>query len=300
VQAGAGPRPYDVSTRRLIEGDPEGWLAWIGLPPDGPVTPIDSDVGTVLAEVDKVLRVDGPSPWIAHLELQASNDPRLPARMLQYNALLAHRHQIAVETTVVLLRPEADGRELTGLFEMHGPTGFRTVSFGYHVIRLWERPVDELLRGSLGVLPMAPLAEVEPSRLPDILRLLEERFSHETDPTLVGELWSATFLLLGLRYDRGTIHEVLERMSWLKESTTYQMILEEGRAEGEARGEARGRVGEARRLVQTLGSDKFGAPDQAILAALFEMDDLDHLEFLMRRILTTNTWAELLGTALDH
>jgi hypothetical protein len=65
MQEGAGPRPFDVTTRRLIEADPEGWLAWIGLPADGPVQAIESDVSTVLAEVDKVLRVDGPRPTLA-------------------------------------------------------------------------------------------------------------------------------------------------------------------------------------------------------------------------------------------
>lgn len=191
MQEGAGPRPYDVTTRQLIEGYPEGWLEWIGLPPDGPVHPIESDIGTVLAEVDKVLRVDGPRPWIAHLELQANRDPRLPTRMLQYNALLLHRHQVVVESTVVLLRPEADGPEMTGLFEQHGVAGFRTVSFGYHVVRLWQHPVERLLSSSLGVLPMAPLAADAPAQLPLVLRRVEERLRQETAPTVADELWAA-------------------------------------------------------------------------------------------------------------
>ena len=49
VQEGSGPRPYDVSVSYLIELDPEGWLDWLGLPADGPVESIESDVGTVLA-----------------------------------------------------------------------------------------------------------------------------------------------------------------------------------------------------------------------------------------------------------
>ena len=55
---------------------------------DGPVRVIDSEVSTVLAEVDKVLRVEGPSPWIGHLELQSSYDPTMPERMLVYFAVL--------------------------------------------------------------------------------------------------------------------------------------------------------------------------------------------------------------------
>src|SRR5262245_5791362 len=75
VQEGAGPRPFDVSLSYLIELDARGWLDWLRLPVDGPIESIESDVGTVLAEVDKVLRIDGPEPWLAHIEVQASHDP---------------------------------------------------------------------------------------------------------------------------------------------------------------------------------------------------------------------------------
>ena len=141
MQDGAGPRPYDVSVSYLIEFDPHGWLDWLGLPADGPVESIESDVGTVLAEVDKVLRIDGSTPRLAHIELQSSYDPLLPSRLLQYHALLHHRHQMRIETTVVLLRPEADGPGLTGQLELPaGPDG-PSVTFRYRVFRLWERPV---------------------------------------------------------------------------------------------------------------------------------------------------------------
>src|SRR5687768_10762883 len=109
MQEGAGPRPFDVSVSYLIELDARGWLDWLKLPVNGPIESIESDVGTVLAEVDKVLLIGGLAPWLAHIEAQANRDPRLPSRLLQYHALLHHRHDLPVETTVVLLRPEADG-----------------------------------------------------------------------------------------------------------------------------------------------------------------------------------------------
>jgi hypothetical protein len=107
VQERGGPRPFDVSTRGLIEADPEGWLKWLGLPLNGRVRPVDSDISTVLATVDKVLRVEAASPWLAHVEIQAGHDPALPLRLLQYHALLLHRPQLPVSTTVVLLRRQA-------------------------------------------------------------------------------------------------------------------------------------------------------------------------------------------------
>ena len=68
MQSGSGPRPFDVSTGFLIELDAPAWLTWLGLPVTGDVRSIESDVGTVLAEVDKVLHVGGERPWLAHFE----------------------------------------------------------------------------------------------------------------------------------------------------------------------------------------------------------------------------------------
>ncbi len=170
MQDGPGPRPFDVSTRRLIESDPAGWLSWVGFEVDGPVEAVDSEVSTVLAEVDKVLRVEGASPWMAHIEVQSSRDPELLLRLLQYHTLLLYRHKLMVESTVVLLRPEADDPSLSGRFERYGLQGDPTVSFWFRVVRLWERPVDELLHGGLGVLPLAPLAAVDPRRIRRSLR----------------------------------------------------------------------------------------------------------------------------------
>src|SRR5215217_2115802 len=183
VQEGAGPRPYDVSLSYLIELDARGWLDWLRLPSEGPIESIESDVGTVLAEVDKVLRVGGTDSWLAHIEIQAGSDPRLETRLLQYHALLHHRHGLPVETTVVLLTPEADRPRLSGRYERRGLYGNVTISFAYRVIRLWERPLQELLSGGLGVLPLAPLANVELTDLPPVIERLEERISDETDVT---------------------------------------------------------------------------------------------------------------------
>jgi hypothetical protein len=122
VQQRQGPRPYDVTSKLLLDGDPDAWLRWIGLPVDGPVLTVNSELSTILAEVDRVVRVNGPAPWLAHVELQAGYDRLLPLRMLRYRALLLHRHELPVESTVVLLRQDADGPVMTGHFEQRTQT----------------------------------------------------------------------------------------------------------------------------------------------------------------------------------
>ena len=82
-------------------------------------------------------------------------------------------------------------------------------------------------------------------------------------------------------------------------SSTYQAILEEGRAEGraEVRAEelAKGRAEEARRILRRQGTRRFGKPDTHIEAALDAIADLERLEQLTDRVLEVTTWEELLA-----
>jgi hypothetical protein len=82
-------KPFDAMTRELIELDPAAWLEYLYIPvPDpGCVRVIDSDLSTITAEADKVLRVEDQSPWIAHVEFQANRDARLAERLHWYATL---------------------------------------------------------------------------------------------------------------------------------------------------------------------------------------------------------------------
>ena len=293
MQEGTGPRPFDVTTRRLIEEDPASWLQLAGLPVNGPVHPVESEVSTVLAEVDKLLRVNADEPWLAHLEVQASRDPRLPSRLLQYHALLRHRHALPIESTVILLRPEADGAEMAGRLDLQGATGDLTLSFWFRVVRLWELPVETLLSSGLGILPLAPLAAITPDRLPDVIRRIESRLDAAGEPrTTVDEIWASTMLLLGLRYDEGAVRSLFRRFPQMRESITYQMILAEGRDEG--------RLAEARRNLLDIGAEKFGTPAMSVVTRIEQIDELDVLHQLMRQVFHVSSWQELLALTVEN
>jgi predicted transposase YdaD len=53
---------------------------------------------------------------------------------------------------------------------------------------------------------------------------------------------------MGLRYERAVIQKLLQGVLTMKESVTYQAIIEEG----EAKGEAKGKTEEARKLLRLL------------------------------------------------
>ncbi len=91
----------------------------------------------------------------------------------------------------------------------------------------------------------------------------------------------------------------------MRDSTTYQAILEEGRAEGltEGRIEGRtegvslGRMEEARRILLRLGRKRMGEPDATIEAIVRATNDLKRLELLVERIFDVKSWPELLAMA---
>src|SRR5205823_1280444 len=108
-------------------------------------------------------------PWIFHLELQSSRDTDLSRRTLRYQVLTHDRHRLPVHSLVVLLRREADDPALTGELAYRSPAGRGGLRFEFDVVRLWERPVEMILSGGVGTLPLAPLADVRPEALPGVV-----------------------------------------------------------------------------------------------------------------------------------
>jgi hypothetical protein len=280
-----------VATRYLLERDPAAWLAYAGLRPDGPAAVVDSDVSTIAAQADKVVRVGAAVPWLAHVEFQSSSDRALGERLLHYNALLRYRHGLPVRSVAVPLRPEADSPALTGLVRGELPDGQAYLEFRYLLTRVWEQPVEAVLAGGLATLPLAPLAAGAEMALPDVVRRMDERLQRETTPADAAQLWTATYVLMGLRYDEAVTSELLRGVRNMRESVTYQAILREG----EAIGEARGRADEARRILLRLGERKFGPPTVGTRAELRRISDLERLELLTDRVLNASSWDELLA-----
>jgi predicted transposase YdaD len=280
-------QPFDAATKRLVESHPKAWLAYLGLPGRAAV-PVETDLTTVTAEADRVLHVEAEPSYLAHIEFQSTYDAEMDERMLRYNVLLHHRHRLPIVSVLVLLRPEAAGPRTSG--GVAYGAGEAALSFRYQVTRVWEKPVEEVLAGGLATLPLAPLAAVEASALPEVVQRMGERIEGEAERTEAGILWTATYLLMGLRYPRETISQLLGGVREMKESVTYQAILEEG----EARGEARGKTEGALALLLRLGEKRLGPPDAATRQALAAITSLERLEQCADRLLEVESWAELL------
>lgn len=83
----------------------------------------------------------------------------------------------------------------------------------------------------------------------------------------------------------------------MKESSTYQAILEEGRTEGRAEGQIQGAIAEARKVLRLLGEEAFGPPDARIDALIERQKDLAQLENILKRMRTAQNWQELFAAS---
>ncbi len=297
-------KPFDATTKHLIEVDPLAWLRLAELPGTA-VKLIDADLSTVTSAADRVLHVEEPEPYLAHFELQSSRLADLDEREMRTAAMLHYQHGLPVETVVILLRREADGPASSGQAGFRSPSGWTEMKFKYRVLRVWELPVESLLAGALATLPLAPLASVSPEALPSIVTRMEDRVRQEASPAEAGIIWTATYVLMGLRYDRDLVHHLLKGVRGMEESVTYQEIIEKGEArgramglrEGEAKGlregEMRGKIEEARRVLVRLGSKRLGPPDESTLGRIEALDSLERLELLVEQAVDAVNWQDL-------
>jgi len=73
----------------------------------------------------------------------------------------------------------------------------------------------------------------------------------------------------------------------MRESSTIQAFLEEGRVKGLAE--------EARRFILRMGRIRFGEAGDAVVSRLDAISDLEKLEQLGERLVIVSSWDQLLG-----
>ncbi len=267
---------FDVSAKELVWDDPAGWLDGLGIVPCGPVEVIDSEITTLSAAADKVIKVGGDEPYLANIELQSSHETTLVRPLWYRQVALDSRNDLPVLTILVLLRPEANSPSLTGTYERRMPDGRFTNRYDYVVARLWREDAESFLNAGVGLVPLAPLTDVQESALPQLVRRMAERINVEPRDR-AAKLWTATYLRMGSRYSDELTESLLEGIQTMQESVTYQRILREG--------QDLGRIAEAQRMLLLLGEARFGAPSEATRGRIEAIHDTDRLEAMSRCIL---------------
>src|SRR5262245_88198 len=273
---------FDATLKTLLETGPADWPRLLGCPADR-VTVIDADIATVSGAADKVLRVTGPPDWILHLEFQSSPDAKKPGKLNVYNAVLEDRTELPVRTALILLRPAAYLRAYTGRYERTMPGAKRPYrQFEYDVVRVWELAPERLMAG-VGTLPLAPIGTVAEADLPGVLREMRKRIPRKLSRSAAHEIWTSTYVLMGLRYEEPLIRGLLEEILGMEDSVTYQAIIR------------RGAVEELQKVLLRQGALRFRQPpSRKARTTLKRITDLDTLERLTERVLTAESWEDLL------
>ena len=276
---------FDVSAKELVWDDPTAWLERFAIGPPGPVEIIDSDITTLTASADKVIKVGGPVPYLVDLELHSYHETSLTRTLWFRQVALDYRHDLPVLTVLVLLCKEANSPGLTGTYERQLPDGWQTNRYNYRVVRLWQEDTEPYLIAGVGLVPLAPLTDVTEATLPAVVRRMAGRINGEPRPR-AARLWTATYLLMGVRYPDDLVNQLLEGVQSMRESTTYQAILREGRITGE------------QTLLLRMGTKRFGGPPATTIAAIEAIKDIERLEALGERILDQGIrdWDDLLRT----
>ncbi len=109
------PKPFDATTKELLESDPQVWLEMLLGRELGDLRILNVDLSTITTGADSVLLVAELEPWLVHLEFHTCYDPDLPLRLQRYNILVNYRHWLPVKSMALLLCPGADGPAMTEL-----------------------------------------------------------------------------------------------------------------------------------------------------------------------------------------
>ncbi len=283
-------KPFDATLKDLGREDPRAFLAVFDAPPTVPLSLLNVDLSTVTTAADLVIGLGDPLREIVHVDFQASAAAHKDADVHVYNALLHRLYRVPVHSILVLLRPQAAHSNVNGVVSYTARPGRGRMDFGYEIVRLWERPAEDLLAGDLGTAPLALLG-----RLPEGVELVEgltgiaqrllERLDRETTPDRSRRLLTAAWVLTGLRLHRDMALQVFRGGRAMEESDTYMAIIDEGRER------------EARKIILRLGQQRFGPPTEEVRTRVQAIADLGRLEQLIDAILTAASWSDLLQRA---
>lgn len=262
-------KPFDVALKDLLDLCAPDWVRLfatdVGIPAAAAVAPLEVELAADPLLADKVFQLQPPAAGILHIEPQASWDGQFAARLHAYNAALDLRYGHPVYTVAVLLRRDANSPHLTGELFRHRADGRRYLAFEYTLVRVWELSADELLAGGIGTLPLALLAEDASGRLGDIVDRIDDRLTAAGATKERRErILTDGFILSGLRYNDEEIEQAFLRAGGMKESTTYQAILREGREAGLKTGREEGRIDAARGALLDVLRARFGTVPPAV------------------------------------
>jgi predicted transposase YdaD len=168
--------------------------------------------------------------------------------MLEYKAILTRKYRLPIEQVVIFLKHT--NSEL--VFQNQYQDDYTT--HDYRIIRIWEQnPAPLLVTPEL--LPLAALAQSEnPNTL---LEQVARQVAIIEETEQRQNISACVFVLAGLRFEKKLIRQLF-REDVMRESVTYQDILEQGVQKGVQQGMQQGMQRGEVAILQRLISRRFG------------------------------------------
>lgn len=219
---------YDNACKYLAEKYPAEFARWLLSVNTTSVQVLKTELTLEPIRADSVTFLQTPNQ-ILHIEFQTipTSDPPIPFRMLDYYTRLKRQYWCEVEQVALFLKQTGSEIVFTDEYQ---DTNTR---HRYQVIRLWEQEPAPFLANP-ALLPLATLTRTaSPATL---LEQVAQQIARIEDIDERRNILSCADILAGLRFEKDLIRQLF-REDIMKESVTYQAILEEGRQEGRKEGE---------------------------------------------------------------
>lgn len=235
---------YDNTCKYLTEKYPEDLLRWIFKRELKNVKILNTEINQEPIQADALVLLQTANQ-IVHLEFQTLPyaEPPMPLRMLDYKVRLTRQYNCEIEQVVIFLK------STTSRLAFQQEYRDRHTVHSYRVIRMWEQDPSSLL-ATPALLPLATLAASNSPN--DLLRQVAEEIAKISDDSQRQNLYACADILAGLRFDKSLIRQLF-REDIMRESVTYQDILQKGVQQGLQQGLQQGRYeGEVALLMRLL------------------------------------------------
>ncbi|MBY0230616.1 MAG: hypothetical protein K2W96_15125 [Gemmataceae bacterium] len=285
------PHPFDATLKDLGRENAADFLALFDQPTTDKVKPLNVDLSTVTAGADIVLGIGDPLREIIHIDFQAGPDADKGRDVAAYNILLHRHYRVPVHSVLVLLRPKAVLAAVNGEMAYAARPGRGRMDFGYEVVHLWEVPVERILAGPLGTLPLAVLGQLpagvdQVAGLTDVVRRVLGRLLAEAGPGRIERLQVSMAELMGLLMKRNEVRNIIAGVN---------TILAPGHPFYDGMVDL-GEEIQLKKSILKFGKRKLGEADEVVRARLEEIDDLERLDRIEDRVLDALSWDDLLST----
>ena len=280
----------DISSKYLIDRDPEGWIRWLLNDTSLEfIKTLSAEFQFVARYSDSLLEVrQGEQHFAALAELQLYYDDDMPERIHVYSALARQKFGLDIIPIIIYMIPPAEDQVIKTAYHRE----FRDIVThqDFHIIKLWEIDAAAALTTDLpaSLLPYVSLMAGANERT---LRQCVQRIRQEPDRE---QLETILALFAMITMDSKIVERIVRwSMTILEQSPIYREIWHKGEAEGVEKGLEQARQSLLHTLKQLL-HQRLGPAPLDLLQRLAQLN-WDQLQELLVEAGTAAAWPQFLA-----